>query len=50
MVATYNFAVVIDDHDMPSLTLSVVTTILPIPKQLMVYEALGWEKLQSSVT
>jgi len=41
---TYNFAVVIDDHDMQiSHVIRGDDHIANTPKQLMVYEALGWE-------
>jgi len=41
---TYNFAVVIDDHDMViSHVIRGDDHIANTPKQLMVYEALGWE-------
>lgn len=41
---TYNFAVVIDDHDMQiSNVIRGDDHIANTPKQLMVYEALGWE-------
>ncbi|MEV4031368.1 glutamate--tRNA ligase family protein [Streptococcus pneumoniae] len=40
---TYNFAVAIDDHDYANLSCYPWRTILLTPKQLMVYEALGWE-------
>lgn len=41
---TYNFAVVIDDHDMAiSHVIRGDDHIANTPKQLMVYEALGWE-------
>ena len=41
---TYNFAVVVDDHDMQiSHVIRGDDHIANTPKQLMVYEALGWE-------
>ncbi|AGM99713.1 glutamate--tRNA ligase [Streptococcus iniae] len=41
---TYNFAVVVDDHDMAiSHVIRGDDHIANTPKQLMVYEALGWE-------
>ena len=44
---TYNFAVVIDDHDMQiSHVIRGDDHIANTPKQLMVYEALGWEAPQ----
>ena len=43
-IPTYNFAVVIDDHDMQiSHVIRGDDHIANTPKQLMVYEALGWE-------
>ncbi|MFK4925352.1 glutamate--tRNA ligase [Lactococcus garvieae] len=41
---TYNFAVVVDDHDMQiSHVIRGDDHIANTPKQLMIYEALGWE-------
>ncbi|WP_371246258.1 glutamate--tRNA ligase [Mycoplasmopsis agassizii] len=43
-IATYNFAVVIDDHDMAITdVLRGEEHITNTPKQLMVYDALGWK-------
>ncbi|OYD26588.1 glutamyl-tRNA synthetase [Mycoplasma testudineum] len=43
-IATYNFAVVVDDHDMlTSHILRGEEHITNTPKQIMVYDAFGWE-------